>query len=201
MKPLRTFERPRFTPIPNEILDDLLPVLDGSEFKVICYIARHTFGWQSLEEGKVLDLQTLSRGVGLSRTTCRRALGALVEAGLIVREEIPGQGASAMEPYAYRILVEAYNEPPSPEPDIEAQAIAEAVAAYAPAGPTFARQLLTACRSVDPEVTVSRLLDLIPAALPPGYVVRSAGFFLTAVPALLRRGSGVQSDPTGGEQF
>ena len=37
---------PNNTPVPDEFLDELLPVLSGAELKVLLYVSRRTFGFK-----------------------------------------------------------------------------------------------------------------------------------------------------------
>lgn len=90
------FHSPRYTQVPNELFDTLLPDLSGAELKVLLYITRRTFGFRKREdeisiaqmceglttaEGRVKD-----RGTGLSRAGVLAALSSLEDKGVIVRE-------------------------------------------------------------------------------------------------------------------
>lgn len=84
-----------FTPIPDVILDELLPDLSGAELKVLLYIIRRTYGFQKIADAisvsqmaegiKKLDGTILDRGTGLSRISVIRAVGQLVGRGLIIK--------------------------------------------------------------------------------------------------------------------
>src|SRR5436190_20427012 len=86
---------PNSTPIPDAILDHWMAELSGTEFKVLLYIARRTYGF-----GKEADTISLSqiargltkrdgtvldRGTGASRSGVAAALKTLEEQGLIIR--------------------------------------------------------------------------------------------------------------------
>jgi phage replication O-like protein O len=90
------FSRPNFTPVPDELFDDLLSDLSGAELKVLLYIVRRTFGFkkdadtislnQMLTGITTLDGRQLDRGTGLSRSTLVAALKSLVEQNIIIAE-------------------------------------------------------------------------------------------------------------------
>jgi hypothetical protein len=46
VKPFRGFLSPNYTSVPDELFDELLPELSGSELKVLLYIIRRTFGFK-----------------------------------------------------------------------------------------------------------------------------------------------------------
>ncbi len=92
------FSSPRFTQMPNDLVDTLMPELSEAELKVLLYIVRRTFGFgknadaisltQMIEgirtrEGKVLD-----RGTGVSRSSVRRGVAGLEEKGIIVIRKV-----------------------------------------------------------------------------------------------------------------
>ena len=77
------------------ILNGYVHELTGSEFKVLWYILRHTYGWQKLKDKisreqfkkgiKKKDGKWLDKGIGLSDAQITRALKALEEKGFIKR--------------------------------------------------------------------------------------------------------------------
>lgn len=88
------FSSPRYTQVPDELFDDLLAELSGTELKVLLYIVRHTIGYKkdfdniSLSQicygikyrsGEIVD-----KGTGLSKQSAITALKNLVERGIIV---------------------------------------------------------------------------------------------------------------------
>jgi phage replication O-like protein O len=94
-KKFQGFRSPKYTQIPDELLDELMPVLSGAELKVLLYICRRTFGFKkesdtislsqigsgiTTKDGKVLD-----GGTGLSKDSVSRAVKSLEELGVIVR--------------------------------------------------------------------------------------------------------------------
>src|SRR3954466_979968 len=95
-RPFRGFRSPSYTPVPDELFDELLVDLSGAELKVLLYIIRRTFGFkresdnislsQMLTGLKTQDGRVLDRGVGLSKKTLLVALRALRERGVIVAE-------------------------------------------------------------------------------------------------------------------
>jgi phage replication O-like protein O len=92
------FRSPRYTQVPDELFDLLLPRLSGAELKVLLYIVRRTFGWKkdsdriSLSQfengitrrtGEVLD-----GGTGLSSRAVRLALQSLVEKNVLIKKRV-----------------------------------------------------------------------------------------------------------------
>lgn len=103
---------PNGTIIPDELFDVLMPILSDSEFKVLMYIARRTFGFKKAtdnisikqmadgivtHEGKVLD-----RGTGLGKASVVRGVKTLVEKGIIVAVRNKGHDGGD-KPSTYRI--------------------------------------------------------------------------------------------------
>lgn len=110
----RRFKRPSHTQLPNEILDELMAELSGSEFKVLCYIARRTFGFHRDEETislnqiagglKTKDGRVLDRGTGLTQKSVVTAVQSLEEKDLIFVDRTPKEGGFVSN--SYRILLE-----------------------------------------------------------------------------------------------
>lgn len=90
------FELSQYTPIPDQFFDELLPILTGSESKVLTYIFRHTFGFQKTAENISLnqmlygvitnDGRQLDYGVGLAHSILTQALRQLADKGIIIVE-------------------------------------------------------------------------------------------------------------------
>lgn len=91
------FDSPRYTPIPDYMLDHLMADLSGAELKVLLYIMRRTFGWKkesddiglkqltsgiTARDGRVVD-----RGTGLAKSSVVAAIKSLEEWGIIERRE------------------------------------------------------------------------------------------------------------------
>jgi len=55
------FYPPRYTPIPDQLLDDVMAFLSGAELKVLLYIMRHTFGYK--REGDHLSAKQIAEGI------------------------------------------------------------------------------------------------------------------------------------------
>ena len=91
----RGFQSPNYTQVPDELFDELLPLLKEAELKVLLYIVRRTFGFKkerdpisftqfingiTTKDGRILD-----RGCGVkSPTHLSNALKSLEEKGIIV---------------------------------------------------------------------------------------------------------------------
>lgn len=90
------FSFPSYTQIPDQLFDELLPILSGGELKVLLYICRRTFGFkresdnislnQMLQGITKADGTQLDLGVGLSRPTLLRALKSLQEKDILIAE-------------------------------------------------------------------------------------------------------------------
>lgn len=77
------FKKPGWTQFPNEIFDQLMPVLSGAQFKVLCLIARQTAGWHKDRER--LSLVQIMDRTGLSRQGTVDSIQALEEKDYIVK--------------------------------------------------------------------------------------------------------------------
>ena len=96
---IRRFKAPSHTQVPNEIFDELMHDLSSAEFKVLCYIARRTYGFHRIEDsislkqicGGILtrDGRRLDHGTGLARSTAVVAIRGLVNRGLILSCTFP----------------------------------------------------------------------------------------------------------------
>ena len=80
------FVLPKFTQIPDQLFDELLPLLSGNEVKTLLYICRRTFGFK--KDGDNISLAQMVSGItkangvkldggtGLSKASVARALKA-----------------------------------------------------------------------------------------------------------------------------
>ena len=109
----RGFSSPNFTTVPDELFDDLLAVLSGSELKVLLYISRRTFGFKrdadniSLSQmlngivtnnGRVLD-----HGAGIKdKKTLLAAINKLEERKIILTKR-QQSAARGNEPTTYSL--------------------------------------------------------------------------------------------------
>lgn len=90
------FQKPNYTSVPDELFDELLPLLSGSELKVLLYIIRRTFGFKkdsdTISIGQMLngittrDGRTLDSGAGVSKPALLQALRGLQEKNVIIIE-------------------------------------------------------------------------------------------------------------------
>jgi hypothetical protein len=94
---------PNTTQTPDVILDRWLAVLNGSEFKVLMYLVRRTYGFGK-RDGDAISLKQmvsgirrttdgtpLDWGVGLDKDTVLGALSVLVGLGMVVRTQQRGE--------------------------------------------------------------------------------------------------------------
>lgn len=78
-----------FTPIANEILEKLVNIsLLGSEFQILLFIIRKTYGYQ--KKADRISLTQFEKGTGISRPTVVKTLKNLMAKGLIVKICLPG---------------------------------------------------------------------------------------------------------------
>ena len=90
------FQKPNYTSVPDELFDELLPLLSGSELKVLLYIIRRTFGFKkdsdTISLGQMVngittrDGRTLDSGAGVSKPALLQALRGLQEKNVIIIE-------------------------------------------------------------------------------------------------------------------
>jgi hypothetical protein len=126
-KPFRGFSEPRYTSVPDELFDELLPDLSLAELRVLLYIVRRTFGFKKRSDAISIsqmvagirrkDGHVLDRGTGLSRRALLPALKSLQEKGVIVRLERfdPRHGFQASI-YSVRFKESGVGENASPAP-------------------------------------------------------------------------------------
>ena len=115
-KPFPGFQVPNTTPIPDQLVDELLPILSGAEVKVVLYICRRTFGFKKQSDNISLnqmlrgvirkDGRPLDGGVGLSKPTLLRALKSLREKQIIIAER-RGSVERGNQPTNYRLHIVA----------------------------------------------------------------------------------------------
>jgi len=80
---------PNTTQVPNVVLDEWLPKLNGSELKVLLVVIRQTIGWvEDIATGRRKEVDWISRGqmmkkTGLGRAVISKSVNALVELGVV----------------------------------------------------------------------------------------------------------------------
>ena len=109
------FSSPRYTQVPDELLDELLSELSGAELKVLLYVVRRTFGFKRDSDHISLSQMTngiqkkdgsiLDKGTGLDKKTVIRAVKSLVSKEILVhtRKSSPEKGYESSE-YALNIV-------------------------------------------------------------------------------------------------
>lgn len=79
-----------FTPIANEILEKIVNIhLLGSEFQVLFFIIRKTYGYHKKEDR--ISLTQFEKGTGLSRPTVVKTLKNLMSRNMIVKIYLPDE--------------------------------------------------------------------------------------------------------------
>lgn len=91
------FRKPTYTMVPDELFDELLADLTGSELKALLYITRRTFGFkkesdnislnQMLSGIRTKDGRILDRGTGLAKSTLVSALKSLAAKNILIAEK------------------------------------------------------------------------------------------------------------------
>ncbi len=106
------FSRPRYTNVPDDVFDVLMPELTDPELRALLYIIRRTFGFkkdsddislkQMVEGIRTRDGRVLDRGAGMSKASAARGLRGLAEKGIILatRNSSPERGN---EPTSYEL--------------------------------------------------------------------------------------------------
>lgn len=83
-----------FTPIANEIVEALVKAcLLGSEFQVVLFVIRKTYGWNKKYD--IISLTQFEQGTGLSRPTVVKTLKNVVIKNIIIKTTLPS-GKSAL---------------------------------------------------------------------------------------------------------
>jgi len=118
------FSSPRYTQVPDELFDELLSELSGSELKVLLYVVRRTFGFKrdsdhislsqmvngiTKKDGSILD-----KGTGLHKDSVIKAVKSLVSKGILLRErKISDQHGFTPSEYALNIRKTALSDNPT----------------------------------------------------------------------------------------
>ena len=116
---------PRYTNIPDDFVDLLMPHLSEAEFKVLMYIARHTYGYKKSEDnisinqmvngirrgsGRMADL-----GTGMSASSIKKAIKSLEQKGIIAierRQAPPGDAAVNLYRIRHKMVGGAESDQP-----------------------------------------------------------------------------------------
>ena len=117
---------PNTTQVPDQYLDELLPLLTGAELKVLLYITRRTFGFKKAADNIALsqmlngittnDGRVLDHGVGLAKNTLLKAINSL-EAKQIIRTQRRASVERGYEPTTYQLNIAANSDTqPTPLP-------------------------------------------------------------------------------------
>ena len=101
------YDKPKFTQIPNLLLDEQMAVMGNAELRVTLAIARQTFGWH--KESDVISLSQLIKMTGLSRQGVVDGVKEGLERGTIKRYP---EGQS----FTYQLVIdEPTSQPTRPE--------------------------------------------------------------------------------------
>src|ERR1700687_3746421 len=98
-------QAPNYTQIPNELLDDWLPLLGQAELKVLLVIMRKTFGWHKIRDR--ISLTQLEKITGLERRHVCKAVKKLQSRNLIVKTVV---GENGLQQTFYELFIEDSNK-------------------------------------------------------------------------------------------
>jgi hypothetical protein len=94
-----------FTPEANEILDNWMSKISGSEYKILSFIRRKTVGWRKSSDA--ISLSQFQLGCGLSRNTVIAGISKLVARGFVIQLKIKTkQGDDAASIYSLNLPME-----------------------------------------------------------------------------------------------
>jgi hypothetical protein len=84
------------TPFPNRLLDEAMPLLKDTEWRVLCIIVRQTLGWQDKQRQRRKERDWLTRAQLKARTgrnseALAFAIDALIRQGYITAQDSKGQ--------------------------------------------------------------------------------------------------------------
>src|SRR6476469_10752998 len=118
---------PNTTQVPDQYLDDLLPLLTGAELKVLLYITRRTFGFKKAADNIALsqmlngittsDGRVLDYGVGLTKKTLLQAINSL-EAKQIILTQRRATAERGYQPTTYQLNIASTPEAGSIRPPL-----------------------------------------------------------------------------------
>ena len=99
------FRRPGHTQIPNEVFDDIMKILTGAQFKVLCLVARKTLGYH--RDCHSISLNQIAEGCGISQQGAMDALKFLAEGDYVMKHQNPVPGADRQfNPSTYSLSIE-----------------------------------------------------------------------------------------------
>lgn len=118
---------PNTTQVPDQYLDELLPILTGAELKVLLYITRRTFGFKKAADNIALsqmlngittnDGRVLDYGVGLTKKTLLQAIKSL-ETKQIILTQRRASVERGYEPTTYQLNIASTPEHGSARPPL-----------------------------------------------------------------------------------
>ena len=111
------FQSPNYTPVPDELFDELLPDLGEAELRVLLYIVRRTFGFkrdsdaislsQMVDGIKLRDGRILDRGTGMSRRGVMKGCAGLADKGIItIEKRLSEHGDNEINIYSLKYIEE-----------------------------------------------------------------------------------------------
>jgi len=118
------FYSPKYTQVPDDLFDELMSELSGSELKVLLYVIRRTFGFKKDSDNISLsqmvggitkkDGSVLDKGTGLHKDSVIKAVKSLVFKGILLknRKNSDRYGYTATE-YALNIRNIALSDYPT----------------------------------------------------------------------------------------
>jgi len=118
------FYSPRYTQVPDELFDELLAELSGSETKVLLYVIRRTFGFKresdhislsqmvngiTKKDGTILD-----KGTGLHKDSVATAIKSLISKGILCCKSCRHQsGGFGPNEYSLNVIQNTLSDNPT----------------------------------------------------------------------------------------
>ena len=95
------FKVPNHTQTPNELFDEHMKTMSGSELKIVLAICRQTFGWHK-EQDRISTAQLMEM-TGLSNRSVINAIRKVMARGLVARRRVD-------DSYEYALILTPYEK-------------------------------------------------------------------------------------------
>ena len=90
-----------FTPLPNDLIDRIMPTLKDTEWRLLCVIARQTLGWRGENGGRKkrdwLTQKQLKERTGRDSAALSQAVESLIARQLIMVSDTTGKSMSTVK--------------------------------------------------------------------------------------------------------
>lgn len=123
METFKGFTRPQYTPVPDQVFDELMPTLSLAELRTLLYIIRRTFGFKKDRDAISLsqllngittrDGRVLDHGTGICKTSLLKALRGLVDRNIITKPKSTAKNGANLATI-YSLNFRSQQEAPTP---------------------------------------------------------------------------------------